>query len=384
MQAIDFVVDTLAHFVRQREGPPPGIPAHTDADFEQELIWLCDWHALTPIVLASLEKLALRPNISRVTLERMRALAGASRAMTKEISNVADSLVDGFKAREVDYRLLGGLPASRTVYPSSELRPVETIDVLIREGQWSQTIECCRESGFRIGAGLPVFSSGDDALGYYQHLTPCVLENESGDRLRLRMRLFNIGKPSATEPAWMSAAAGTAPAYVRLEDELINTCVTYHMSNFGKLLHTVDIGLILNRFEAELDWKYIDERLRSDEVYASVLFTMKRVVEWTRLGPSVVKLKYPGPAREKIFDALWNADYDSFAMRRPERTHRFRYFLFEVGRWKDKLNFFTTVMSPRPEWVAAFFGRPYRPWLKLRLVLLTLRDRVGLRPAGNP
>jgi hypothetical protein len=71
-------------------------------------------------------------------------------------------------------------------------------------------------------------------------------------------------------------------------------------------------------------------------------------------------------------------------MRRPERMHRLRFYFLEMGSWREKLQFFAALLSPKPEWVAAFFDRPCRPWLKLRYVMLTLRNRVGFRLTGNP
>jgi hypothetical protein len=386
MQAIDFIIDTLSHFVRAKEGPPPGIPATADPDFERELTWLCEWHALTPIVLASLEKLALRPRISRITLARIAALASASSSLTDDLLATAASLASQLEKGGIECLFLGGARLAGGVYPNARLRPVERIDALVREDDWPAVIERCQKEGFRLGPGNPLCRTGDDALAYYQHFAPCVLEDDKGERLSLRMRMFDLGETEGTEPAWDRGrkSARTGVGHVGPEDELIHSCLTYNMTDFGKLLHAVDIGLIVNRFRDDLDWDYVKERLESKSVYTAVFFTLSNVVHWLKLDRSAIGLESPGRVQKRVFDTLWHADYDSFAMRRPERVHRLRFYLFEVGRWREKLRFFAALMSPKPEWVAAFFDRPYRPWLKLKFVMLTFKNRVGLRLTGNP
>ncbi len=386
MQAIDFVIDTLSHFVRVGEGPPPGIPATIDSDFERELTWLCEWHALTPTVLASLERLALRPRISRITRARIEALANASSSLTCDVLATAASLAERFEEGGIECLFLGGTRLADGVYPEAKLRPVERIDVLVREDDWPAVIERCQKEGFRLAPGQPFCRTGEEALIYYQHFAPCVLENDKGERLCVRMRMFDLGEPDKTEPAWKRGrkSARTGVLHTGPEDELIHSCLTYNMTDFGKLIHAVDIGLIVNRFRDDMNWGYVRERLVSKSVYTAVFFTMNNVAQWLKLDRSAIGLESPGRVQKKIFNTLWHADYDSFAMRRPERMHRLRFYLFEMGRWREKLRFFAALMSPKPEWVAAFFDRPYRPWLKLRFVMLTLRNRVGFRLPGNP
>ncbi len=116
MQPLDFIIDTLSHFVKAKEGPSPGIPARTDPDFERELTWLCEWHAVTPVVLASLERLALRPRISRITLARIGALADASSSLTGDLLTTAVSLAGQFEegASSASFSEARGWPAECT------------------------------------------------------------------------------------------------------------------------------------------------------------------------------------------------------------------------------------------------------------------------------
>jgi hypothetical protein len=386
MQSIDFVLETLIHFVKQSDGPPPGIPAHTEPDFEQELTWLCEWHTLTPIVLASLERLALRPQISRITLERIKALAGATRALTMDLVATAESLSTLFEDQRIDHMFFGDVVFPDAIYPDPALRPVERIDIMIREKDWSTVLDCCGEKGFRLQGQYPALRDGRDALLYYQHYSPCILENERGDRLCLKMRLFDLGEPESSEAAWNQATTLPRPEArsIGIDDQLIRSCLTYNITDFGRLLHAVDIGLILTRLGDDLDWGRIEERLRSKAVCPAVFFTIRNVVRWLKLDAASLGLESPGAVRKKIFDFSWHTSYDSFAMRRPERFHRLRFCLLEVGRWNDKLRFLRTLVSPKREWVSAFFGRPYRPWLKLKFVVLIFKNRVGLRPSGSP
>ncbi|MDH3215724.1 MAG: nucleotidyltransferase family protein [Candidatus Krumholzibacteria bacterium] len=385
MQAIEFILETLGHFVKRSEGPPPGISAHAGPEFERELMWLCEWHALTPIVLASLEQLALRPQVSRITLERMKALAKASRVLGEDLLATTRVLSKSFAERKIEALFVNDVALPHSLYPSVQLRPVERIEVLLKEGDWSAVIDCCSSNGFRFSDRQPRFRDGREALRYYQYFAPCCLENDKGDQLYLRLRLLDLGATDEAEATWQrQRAVGDGLSEVRsigLEDQLIQSCLTYNMMCFDKLLHAVDIGLILTRFGSQLEWPYVAKRLRSALVYPAGCFTLGNVIRWLRLDGVATELEPPGILRKKIFALLWHADYDTFATRRPGRFHRIRFCMLEVGSWREKLNFWWRIIAPKSEWVAAFFGTPSRPWLKLKFVILTLKGRVGVRGA---
>ena len=107
--------------------------------------------------------------------------------------------------------------------------------------------------------------------------------------------------------------------------------------------------------------------------------TLQNVVRWLKLPSSTLPFTGPGPVRRKIFDLTWPAGRSTFAIRRGDGRHRLKFCLTESGTAREKVVFLRRMLSPRPEWVTAFFRRPYRPWLKLKFVVLVLRSRVGVR-----
>ena len=85
----------------------------------------------------------------------------------------------------------------------------------------------------------------------------------------------------------------------------------------------------------------------------------------------------PGRIRRKIFDLIWRPGRPGLLAGKQVRLHRFRYYFIESGKLPEKLRLVATIVSPRPEWVSAFFGSPYRPWLKLKFIVNTFRSRLG-------
>ncbi|MFQ5511737.1 MAG: nucleotidyltransferase family protein [Candidatus Krumholzibacteriia bacterium] len=379
MQPIEFITDTLAHFVRGDDGPPPGIPAHVAPEFEQELTWLCEWHSVTAIVLSSLQKLALRPGMSRLAWARMKALAETGATLSRELVAAARSLAADLDRAGIRNLLVQDVAYALTLYPLPELRPVESIEILVDERDWDGVIDSCARAGFTCRDNVHAFRDGAEALAYYQRFSPCLLHNPNGDRLRLRFRLFEPGSPDPAEACWRRGGplGEGGPAGLALEDQLIASCVTHNVSRFGRLLDAVDIGLIVARRGDGIDWGYVGERMRSRAVYAAGVLTMRHAVEVMRLPPSLVRLKSPGIVRKHLFFFLWPGMEEEFSSGSQRRQHRLRYCLLEMDGWPEKVRFMTRLFSPRRQWVEAFFGKPYSPWLKLRFVVLALRDRLG-------
>jgi hypothetical protein len=382
LRAIEFILDTLAHFVRGDEGPPPGIPAHVATEFEQELTWLCEWHSVTPIVRASLDKLALRPEISRLTRERIKALADAGSKLSGELLATAKSLMADLERAGAHALLMKDALYPIAVYPAPPLRPVEKLEILIGESDWATVIGICDAAGFAREAHAPVFADGGEAMSFYQYFSHCVLYNEKRDPLRVRFRLFDPGTPDPLEACWghrTRLGGGNGPMGVSLEDQLVESCMTYNMSHFDRLIHAVDIGLVLVRHGAALNWEYVGERLRSRSVYAAAVFTMQHVVRTLKLAPSIVQLKTPGIIRKNVFLFLWPATDEDLVAGRQPRQQRLRFYLLELDGWPGRLRFIARLLSPREQWVSDFFGRPFTPWLKLKFIVLALRNRLGVR-----
>ena len=379
MQATEFILDTLAHFVRGDDGPPPGIPTHVASAFEQELTWLCEWHSVTAIVLSSLGDLALPPRLSRLTQERMKALAEATATLNRERLATADALTAGLRDRGVEVLLMRDVVYPRSLYPATGLRPVEVLEMLIKEADYSAVLQVCQGVGFARDPTTPEFKRGAEAMHFHQRYGPCVLSSDKGDHLRLRFRLFDVGMPEPVEASWRRGATtvGRGPRELSIEDQLVASCMTYNMTHFDKLLYAVDIGLILTR--RELNWDYVRERLRSRSAYAAGFFSLQHAAGALKLGPQAVELKSPGLVRRNLFFFAWSGVDDDLVAGRNLPHHRLRYCFLEMDGWPERLRFLTGLLSPKPQWVAAFFGRPYTPWRRIKFVVLALRNRVGAR-----
>ena len=381
MRPIEFIVETLAHAVRRSAGPPPGIPAHVGSDFERELSSLCEWHSVSPIVASSLDKLALGPGISRITHERLRALSRASATSNEALFDDAAGFRLALSGEGIDALVCGESLFPLTLYDPGYLRPIEKVDFLVRESDWRKVIDVARGAGFERVPEEPSLEVPEDALVYYQYYSPCVFRSGGGNVIQLRFRLFDIGRPDDEEMSWHHARdtswAGGQFRAVSAEDQLIQASITYNMTRFGRLMNAVDIGLLLSGAGERLDWSYITERLAAKSLYPSFYFTIERVVDLFELPGIMSNISDPGMFRRRRWEILWRPGKMVEDKRRLSHSRRFRFYLFEAGSWFDKIRFIGRVFSPRREWVAAFYGKPYRPWLKIKFIILTLRSRLA-------
>ncbi|UCG52013.1 MAG: nucleotidyltransferase family protein [Candidatus Latescibacterota bacterium] len=379
MQAVDFIFETLAHFAKRGDGPPPGIPARVEPEFERELIRICERHSLAPIVLESLAALTLEPVLSEFGLERLKTLSRESEAGNERLLEALDSLTVGFRREGVSFLLVGGVAAALDLYPSIDLRPLNKIDLLIRDLDWLGILEACRGAGFRRSEREPIFNSAGEALFYHQHFGPLTLENTDGVVLCLKFRLRDLGPAEQRETAWDRAhhlGGGYADlSRVGLEDLLIRCCVRLVMSRFGNPLAAVDAGLILARHGANLDWGYIQSRTKS--FCPAFYFSCHEIASWLNISVPA-NLRRPSEARKKLFDVFWHPGRMRRSAEAPSRLRRFQFYMIENGSLREKLTFLTTLLSPRADWVSAFFGRPCKPWLKMRYSLLAFRDGLGM------
>ena len=377
MRTIDFILDTLAHFVTGRAGPPPGVPAHVHPKFEHELTWLCDWHAVTPIIVRSLDALALSPRLSRITSERIRAVARADANLARDLARTAVELDEALRARDVEPMWLQGVVLARRAYPDPSLRPLHQLRVLLREKDWGKAVDACREIGFRETSPWPPGKSGREALEFHQYFAPCRLRTGEGDRLALQFRVFDVGPPEAEEIAWQRAQpcpiANRTVASGSLEDHLIIGSLVFATSRVRRLLHAVDIGLLLRRFGPELDWGYIERRLRSRSAYSAVALTIDRVIRMFALPARRMGLDEPGVVRRRIYATLWTPYRLDDTKHRWPHLRRIAYHLLETSSVREKLLFVWRLLSPPRDWVTAFFGRPYRPWQRIRFFVRVMR-----------
>jgi hypothetical protein len=382
MRAIDVIFETLAHFVKRDDSPPPGIPARIEPRFEREFVSLCEWHSLSPLFVESLGKLALGPVLSDFSCSRLKSLSASSRLRSETVLGDLSVLAEHFDKREVPYLVMDDAVSALSLFADPAIRPVEAISLLVRENDWETIVELCGELGYKRDIRDPDFHSGDDALDYYQYFSPCRLRNKKGTELDLTFRLFDLGDPEPEEAAWRHARkiGGGDIKFkgIGLEDHFLRTCMRLNMTRFERLLFAVDAGVLLSQHGDEIDWAYIEKRARARSFYPAFYCACDRVR--SLLGSTTVlgMTSSPGKVRRKMFDMIWHPGRLGLLTGKPPRLHRFRFYFLESGTLPEKLRLVSKIITPRPEWVSAFFGRPYKPWLKIKFIVHTFKHRLGM------
>ena len=380
MRTIEVVLETLTHFVKQEAGPPPGIPVRVEADFERKLVRLCEAQALSPLVLDSLRKLALEPKLSEIAFERMKGLANASGTRNERFLAAFRAISRRLRERRVPCLLVDDTLAALKLYPRHRLRPIESLDVLIHEGDWDTFVDACRSLGFKRNPNDPPFLSGAEAMHYYQYFGPCMLRGDKGIAIGVKFRLVDAGHPPGNETAWLyGKRLGRDIEAMRAsyEDQLIRSCVGFNMTGFGRLLHAVDAGRIIARHGEALDWSYVEKVGRDRSFYPALYYSCETVMNMFRFPPKKRVLPHPNHVRGKIFEMAWQPGRLGSLADRTVTLHRNRFSFLENGKCRDKLKLAANLLFPRGDWVSGFFDQPSRPWLKLKFTVLALTNRLG-------
>lgn len=404
MRAVDYLLETLSHFARGVEGPPPGVPFHADAEFETDLVALCQHQRLSTLISESFDQLALPPTISRITIARIKQHAETTAEQRRRRLRTAGRVSAALAAGGVRAALLGDVWTGSQQGLVGELRPIGRIDVMIDETQWMEAVGTLRNMGFvrsRIqprlaagvsadkAAGLPAAPDGRgtgggggggltspkaaaDALRYHQYFAPLVMHDHHGDSVALRFRVIDFGHPGKRNAAWNRIesvdVAGQEVLAVGREDQLIHSLVSFGADGFVDLLPVLDAGWLLSRYADSLDWGYLTGRLRARGLYTAFYFTLELVCDLLsiRLAPELIGR--PSAWRRRLFHMWWRPNDADYSGETEPTAGRFSFGLIEGGGPVAKVLWLRRALFPRSSWVRSVYGRPANLWLRLKFL----------------
>ncbi len=394
MRAVDFVLETVSHFARGVEGPPPGVPFHADAEFETDLVALCQHHQLSSFVSDSFDKLALPPAISRITIARIKHYAGLTEQLRRRRLSAARRVMVAMETAGVRVAVLGDVDMACRDDRTGELRPVDVIDLMIDENQWMEAVGVLRESGFvrtRVQphlAGSPpprgeseenqsppaatTDKAAADALRYHQYFAPLLMHNHAGDLVQLRFRVIDIAHPHRTNVAWDRIGTidvdGEAVPALCPEDELIQTVISLGAEGFVDLLRTLDAGRLLSRLSPPIDWDYITWRLKAKGMYPAFYFTLEHICATLHIPRATESLERPSAWRRWVFHRWWKPGDADYSGETEPWGGRFSFGLIECGGPLSKLLWLRRALFPKSAWVRSVYGRPANLWLRLKFL----------------
>ncbi len=372
MLVLDFVLNTISHFVSGDTGPSPGIPAHANAGFEQDLMKLCDSQRISAIISHSLNRLALPPGLSRLALERLKdsenRIALESRRLRKKWSQLASRLEMG----GIPCLMAGDLAASSVLYPAAVIRPVHGLELLVNETDWPGVADQLGGGGFELTVPQAAGLAPEAALEFFQVFTPCVFRDDDGDEVRLNFRVFYFGRPDLRETAWersleLSGGSG-GPHALGPEDQLIRASLDLSLSGFSDLLLITDIGLLISRFRDRIDWNYLQTAIKGQGLYNELFLSLKRVENLLDLSQTGNILKSPGRLRESLFDFIWGG-------RRAEpfltaRAGKIKTDFRQLGyrRFRDRTAMIQDFFDPPPAVLSSFSSGKSAGWTRLEFM----------------
>jgi hypothetical protein len=376
MLAAEFILGTFSHFVKDGDGPPPGIPAHTGVGFEQDLLRLSEYQRLSPVVVHSLERLVLEPILSRLSLERLKRHAKSIERNNVRIRAKIQSVTSLFQNKGIPFMLLGSVATSEVAYSNPALRAIDKINFLVKELDWPGVLECMAAAGFRQAGGGGEVEAPQNALRYHQLSVPCLFRDAEGDEIHISFRIFHLGVPEEEEIAWIRCSAtGSLAPFARmpsLEDLLIRHAIDLLISDFSNLWIVLDIAVLLERNRGRLDWAYIEQRLRDRGHYAGFYFVLKHVGDLLQLRRPYADLPHPGSMRERLFEFAWDTVEPNYFAGGEEEQKNLKFGLLESRTLGNRAALLREIVSPASEWVSAFYGRPHSKQLKLQFIMRSL------------
>ncbi|HZT43432.1 MAG TPA: nucleotidyltransferase family protein [Chthonomonadaceae bacterium] len=239
-------------------------------------------HGVAPLVAKSLSGFREDPRIpSDVAACFARILAAngfRNRILFRETARLAQAL----EAANIPYLVLKGVGLALTVYPDPALRSFADVDLLVRPEDLEAADQAARGCGFRReDAGTsPVFHHSEHVAFCEEDILTGTLAPEFdtrvsaetiarlGHRVPLEIHIGLFRLPSGAlrrvdmAPFWERAQAvplpdGTLMRVPSPEAMLVHLAAHAAGDVFGKLVFPVDMALLLQHYEADLDWQRV-------------------------------------------------------------------------------------------------------------------------------
>lgn len=231
-------------------------------------------------------------------------------------------------------------------YPDPGTRPIDDIDLGIREPDYRACLASLEAAGYRPGQVVP--PTAEEAMRRAHFRGQLSFHASGRRRVELHLRMVNVGPPEPEHVSvWRDRVPLTrgsrtlfAPAFT---DFLMHLALHANQHGFGVLRLLFDIRFLLAARAGEPSENGIVARAEDLRCKAAVYHSLALAAEMAgaSVAPDLLRSLRPGPVRRSVYSTLWSlprvrrlaADQRANAVEAP------RLYLLEMGSLRSKIGY---------------------------------------------
>ncbi|HLJ81836.1 MAG TPA: nucleotidyltransferase family protein [Ktedonobacterales bacterium] len=225
----------------------------TPLDWERVLD-LADVHGCVPLLAAELGAPPRRNAMPASILRRLCALNAALALRRQAQLHALGDVLDALAVRSIQPVLLKGAALAASLYPDSDLRPFQDIDLLLRSPAEVRSADLAlRQLGYVRVEHEPAEMAGFHTVYAWPARSITV---------ELHSDILQLGLPMRTASAVWSTresvgVAGRQVHSLGLEYQVLHLCVHLHTHGYGRLIWLKDLDLLVRARGGAADWDHI-------------------------------------------------------------------------------------------------------------------------------
>ncbi len=305
-------------------------------------------------------------------------------AMYRKVASLLTKLTDA----SIDYMVIKGPALANLVYPDPVLRGFNDLDILIRERDWNAMHTYLLSLGYLPEHDWPypppklVDKEVIYELKYWHPKQKLLVEVHYDD-------LLNAGLASRDfEGFWRRAITvdvdGVIVKTLSLEDQLIHLSMHAHYHGYTRLNWFSDIGLLLQRYGQQLDWRQMLRTVQIEEAHVGVYYSLYFLDLLFGISVPTHVLHRLRPDR---FRRWWHEYYlpaesvlSLEPMYRPDFSFYFQPLLkrmlpdlLVMGRRREKFHYLAHLLTPPDSWLQNYYQLDNSASIKLHYLLHPLK-----------
>ncbi len=346
---LKFISNILGSSLRPNHTPGDGKASPVKNINWARLIPLTNHHRVGGLLFYWMRNLKLENSVPLRVYKNLKDIYESYSNVWENHGQVLKKILMGCHEREVDVMMLKGAQIAHTDYPDFSLRPIDDIDLLVRQPDRSKVIKFMLEMGFNL------YETNQTCDKFFvrnrQPGKPIFIEIHSSLQTRIRLnRAFNID----INQFWKGAQEFTADGYsfVQLSptDNLIYLGAHFSHHHFSRLIWAYDIALLIHRHREEVDWEKLKDLCGRMKIRNPLYHSLRLCRELFGIPISEEVLRDLSPS-------WWKRRIGHFLIRGnllfPEqsRGNRFKQILikmFLVDSWVEAILW---CLFPTKEWI---------------------------------